>query len=109
MASSATATTAVIGLYLLGMLAVGVYAGRLTEHTPSDYYLADRTLGSVVLAFTLMATVLSSFTFFGVGAAASGTGFGIYSFLGLAAPLYALLFVVGAPLYTRGSGASGTS
>lgn len=98
-----TVATTVVGIYLLGMLGVGVYAGRLTKRTPSDYYLADRTLGTVVLAFTLMATVLSSFTFFGVGAAASGTGFGIYSFLGLAAPFYALLFVVvGAPLYRIG-------
>ena len=98
-----TVATAVIGLYLLVMLGIGVYAGRLTEHTPSDYYLADRTLGTIVLAFTLMATVLSSFTFFGVGAAASGTGFGVYSFLGLAAPFYALLFVIiGAPLYRIG-------
>lgn len=98
-----TIATAVLGFYLLGMLGVGIYAGRLTEHTPTDYYLADRTLGTVVLAFTLMATVLSSFTFFGVGAAASGTGFGIYAFLGLAAPFYALLFViVGVPLYRLG-------
>src|SRR6056297_2112676 len=46
-------------------LAVGAVAYRLTERTAEDYYLASRTLGTVVLLFTTFATLLSAFTFFG--------------------------------------------
>jgi SSS family solute:Na+ symporter len=50
--------------YMLVALAVGVVAYRLTDRSPEDYYLASRTLGTVVLLFTTFATLLSAFTFF---------------------------------------------
>ena len=40
-------------------------AYRLTSADAEDYYLAGRTLGTVVLLFTTFATLLSAFTFFG--------------------------------------------
>ena len=55
----------IVGGYLLVALAVGLIAYRLTSNTAEDYYLADRTLGTVVLLFTTFATLLSAFTFFG--------------------------------------------
>lgn len=51
--------------YVLLALAIGVAAYRLTERTAEDYYLASRTFGTVVLLFTVFATLLSAFTFFG--------------------------------------------
>jgi len=51
--------------YLLIALAVGVVAYRLTERTAEDFYLASRTFGTVILLFTVFATLLSAFTFFG--------------------------------------------
>ena len=51
--------------YLLVALAVGLIAYRLTERSAEDYYLAGRTIGTVVLLFTTFATLLSAFTFFG--------------------------------------------
>ncbi|WP_114575520.1 sodium:solute symporter [Saliphagus sp. LR7] len=50
--------------YLILALLVGVYAYRLTDRTAEDFYLASRTLGTVVLLFTTFATLLSAFTFF---------------------------------------------
>ncbi|ELZ19829.1 Na+/solute symporter [Haloterrigena salina JCM 13891] len=50
--------------YLLLALAVGLVAYRLTDRTAEDFYLASRTLGTVVLLFTTFATLLSAFTFF---------------------------------------------
>jgi SSS family solute:Na+ symporter len=50
--------------YLLIALAVGLVAYRLTDRTAEDFYLASRTLGTVVLLFTTFATLLSAFTFF---------------------------------------------
>jgi SSS family solute:Na+ symporter len=61
-------TTTVVAIllgYMLVALGVGVVAYRLTDRTPEDYYLASRTLGTVVLLFTTFATLLSAFTFFG--------------------------------------------
>ncbi|WP_436924873.1 sodium:solute symporter family protein [Halosimplex amylolyticum] len=50
--------------YMIVALAIGLVAYRLTERTAEDYYLASRTLGTVVLLFTTFATLLSAFTFF---------------------------------------------
>ena len=55
----------VIGAYLVVALAVGVAAYRLTGRDAEDYYLAGRSIGTVVLLFTTFATLLSAFTFFG--------------------------------------------
>ena len=51
--------------YLLFALAIGLVAYRVSEMTAEDYYLASRSLGTVVLLFTTFATLLSAFTFFG--------------------------------------------
>ncbi|WP_327051054.1 sodium:solute symporter family protein [Halomicrococcus gelatinilyticus] len=56
---------AIVGGYLVVALVVGLLAYRLTERSAEDYYLASRTLGTVVLLFTTFATLLSAFTFFG--------------------------------------------
>ncbi|AUG48023.1 sodium:solute symporter [Haloarcula taiwanensis] len=55
----------IVGAYMIIALAVGAVAYRLTDRTAEDYYLASRTLGTVVLLFTTFATLLSAFTFFG--------------------------------------------
>jgi len=62
---SAALEMGIIVGYLLLALGVGVLAYRVTERTAEDYYLASRTLGTVVLLFTTFATLLSAFTFFG--------------------------------------------
>nr|WP_283102289.1 sodium:solute symporter [Haloplanus sp. XH21] len=40
-------------------------AYRVGDHHAEDFYLASRTLGTLVLLFTTFATLLSAFTFFG--------------------------------------------
>ena len=62
---SAALQMGIIVGYLLVALAVGLVAYRVTERTAEDYYLASRTFGTVVLLFTVFATLLSAFTFFG--------------------------------------------
>jgi len=51
--------------YLLLALGIGLVAYRLTENVAEDYYLANRSIGTLVLLFTTFATLLSAFTFFG--------------------------------------------
>lgn len=68
--------TVVFTIYMFGVLGIGIYASQYISDTPNSFYLADKGLGTVVLAFTLMATVLSSLTFFGLGGQARTTGLG---------------------------------
>ena len=99
-----TAAQAIFACYLLLVLGVGVVASRYTRHTPADFYLADRNVGTAVLGLTFVATVLSSFTVFGVGENAVTTGIGTVSFLIIAAVFYTLVFAtVGVTLYRVGS------
>ena len=51
--------------YLLLALGVGLLAYRVGDNDAEDFYLASRTLGTLVLLFTTFATLLSAFTFFG--------------------------------------------
>jgi SSS family solute:Na+ symporter len=51
--------------YLFVALGVGLAAYRVTDRAAEDFYLASRTFGTVVLLFTVFATLLSAFTFFG--------------------------------------------
>ncbi|MFB6152494.1 MAG: sodium:solute symporter [Haloarculaceae archaeon] len=60
--------------YLLLVLGVGLVAYRVSDRTPEDYYLASRSLGTVVLLFTTFATLLSAFTFFGGPNVSYGAG-----------------------------------
>ncbi|WP_135821425.1 sodium:solute symporter family protein [Halostella litorea] len=64
----------IVAGYLLIALGVGLFAYRLTDRTAEDYYLASRTLGTVVLLFTTFATLLSAFTFFAGPNIAYGNG-----------------------------------
>lgn len=93
----------VFALYLLFVLLVGVYAAKFTKRTPADFYLAGRTVGTSILGLTLVATVLSAFTVFGIGSITVATGLGAFSFLALAAVFYTLLFsTVGVTLFEIG-------
>lgn len=87
-----TTYLAVFVLYMLGVIGIGLYAWKITDKTPDDYYIADRGLGTVILSFTLLATVMSAWTFFGLGAMGYGTGLGVFMFIGLASILWALMF-----------------
>jgi SSS family solute:Na+ symporter len=50
--------------YLLIALLIGLVAYRVTTNVAEDYYLANRSIGTLVLLFTTFATLLSAFTFF---------------------------------------------
>ena len=60
--------------YLAVALALGLVAYRVSETTAEDYYLANRSIGTLVLLFTTFATLLSAFTFFGGPNLAYGAG-----------------------------------
>lgn len=64
----------IIGLYLLVMLLVGVWFVKRIKNT-DDYYVAGRTLGPVVLAATVCATIIGGSAMMGRAGIAYTTGF----------------------------------
>ena len=64
----------VIGTYLLVMLSVGIWFVRRIKNT-DDYYVAGRTLGPVVLAATVCATIIGGSAMMGRAGIAYTTGF----------------------------------
>ena len=55
----------VLGGYIAIVLAIGYYGYKNTKATPEDYYLGSRSLGTLVLAGTMIATYASLWTFLG--------------------------------------------
>lgn len=93
----------VFSLYMVVVMGIGIVAWRYTDENPHDFYLAGSTLGVMVLVMTLFASIASSFTFFGLGANASTTGFGTFTMLATEMIFYAFLFgTVGVKVYKIG-------
>lgn len=82
----------IVGLYFFLLLLVGWLAHRKTQKTPQDYFLANRTFGSFILFFTLVATNLSAFTFLGFSGKAYQSGFGQYGIMAFGTGFMAIMF-----------------
>jgi len=81
-------------MYFVVLLLLGFLAYKKTGKTPEDYFLANRSFGSVVLFFTLIATNFSAFTFLGFAGNAYKTGFGQYGIMGFGTAIMAVMFYV---------------
>lgn len=69
-------TLAVLGVYLLGMVGLGVAARRTqSQSSLGEFYLANRSLGPLVLLLTLYATQYSGNTLLGFPGEAHRVGF----------------------------------
>ncbi|MFA9516244.1 sodium:solute symporter [Halopenitus sp. H-Gu1] len=71
---SAVLEIGIIVVYLFIALAIGLLAYRVSGAGAEDYYLAGRSIGTLVLLFTTFATLLSAFTFFAGPNIAYATG-----------------------------------
>ena len=56
---------AIVLLFMAVALFIGIKGYRLTKREVEDYFLANRSIGTLVLLLTMFATLMSSFTFFG--------------------------------------------
>jgi len=71
-----------IAVYCVIMLSVGVYAYKRSKATLEDYFLSERMVGPLIAAFTMVFTLLSGFTFFGMAGLAYTTGLGLPALFG---------------------------
>ena len=82
----------VLVLYFLAVLAIGYLTRTRWGSTPSNYFLADLRLGTLVLLATMAATNFSAFTVFGTSGAGYRDGWGFFPIMGFGTGFMALSF-----------------
>jgi len=85
---------ALVVIYFIALISLGVYAHKKTKKTPEDYFLANRSFGPIILLFTMAATNFSAFTFLGFAGNAYKTGLGQYGIMGFGTAIMAIMFYV---------------
>ena len=97
-------TLAILGLYLMLVLAVGLYGHRLFRGTGEDFFLASRTIGPFILLMTLFGTHMTAFSLLGASGAAYHRGIGVFSLMASSSALIApiVFFFVGTRLWRIG-------
>jgi len=81
-------------VYFSILLALGFFAHKLTKKTPQDYFLANRSFGTTILFFTLIATNFSAVTFLGFAGSSYKYGLGWYGIMGFGTAIMAVMFFV---------------
>ncbi len=97
-------TLLVIGLYLVGVLTVGLLSHRLFRGTGEDYFVATRSIGPFVLLMSLFGTNMTAFSILGASGEAHRIGIGVFSLMASASALVipAIFFFVGTRLWSAG-------
>lgn len=79
-------------VYLLFTLGIGIAGYQRQNNTPQEYFLANRSVGNIVLFFTLIATNFSAFTFLGFAGAGYRVGVSYYPMMAFGTALVAISF-----------------
>jgi len=69
---------AVIAVYMVALLALGLLSSRLFRGTSADYFVASRGMGPFLLLMTLFGTTMTSFAIIGSSGEAFRRGIGVY-------------------------------
>ncbi len=95
-----TPQLAIVLVYLLAMLAIGVLFSRRSARDTVEFFLAGRGIGRLVLFFTMTATNFSAFTIFGLSGAGYRIGYAFYPVMGFGTGFMALgLWVIGSRVH----------
>jgi len=84
----------IITTYLMITLAIGIYGYKFSKKNVSDYFLADRKVGTFVLFFTLVSTNLSAFTFLGFAGSSYEMGYSFYGLMAFGTSFFAFSFYI---------------
>jgi Na+/proline symporter len=95
---------AMIGVYLVVVLYIGIFAFRKGKATGEDFFLASRSVGPIVFFLSLFATNMTSVAILGSSGAAFKQGIGIFGMMAtISAFIIPLsLFVIGTRLWSLG-------
>lgn len=96
-----TVDLAIVVVYLLGIVALGLWSARKEKGTASDYFLAGRNLRWPVIGLSLFATNISTVHLVGLASAGYSDGLVYGNFEWLAAFCLILLGLIFAPFYFR--------
>jgi solute:Na+ symporter, SSS family len=91
----------IIVVYLVGIVALGLFASRREKNTTSDYFLAGRSLRWPMIGLALFATNISTVHLVGLASAGYKDGLVFGNFEWLASFCLILLGIVFAPFYFR--------
>ncbi|GAB4215230.1 MAG: sodium:solute symporter [Synechococcales cyanobacterium] len=83
-----------VAVYLLVLAGIGIWSFRHAGTDPVSYFLAGRGLQSWVLTLTMLATLLSAFTFIGIPADGYTHGLGIFLGVGVTDAFISVLFLL---------------
>ncbi|RJP37517.1 MAG: sodium:solute symporter family protein [Phycisphaerales bacterium] len=76
--NSGQIAVAVIAVYMLALVILGVGTGRLFRGTAADFFVASRGIGSFLLLMSLFGTTMTSFAIIGSSGQAFARGIGVY-------------------------------
>lgn len=86
--------------YLLALLVLGLLARRGTAATHEGFFLANRTIGPILMFLTMAATNFSAFTVFGMSGAGYRIGYAYYPIMAFGTGFMALTFIlIGVPVW----------
>ena len=98
-----TAVVVILGGYLVASLVLGWMARDRGDATAEDWFVASRTIGPVVLFFTLAATNFSAFFYVGFAGASYAKGFAFYGLLAMGTSLVGVsMLLLGLPTWKLG-------
>jgi SSS family solute:Na+ symporter len=100
-----SAQLAIVLLYLLAMLAIGLAFRRRSSANTLEFFLAGRRIGRLVLFFTMAATNFSAFTIFGLSGAGYRIGYAFYPVMGFGTGFMALgMWIIGSRMRELAAG-----
>ena len=97
-------TLAVICVYLLLVIFVGVLSHRLFRGTSEDYFVASRTIGPFLLLMSLFGTNMTAFAILGASGEAYHVGIGVFGLMASSSALIipSVFFFLGTRLWALG-------
>lgn len=94
----------VVGIYLLLLIGLGVFSSRLFRGTSSDFFVAERSIGPVLLLMSVFGTTMTAFALVGSTGKAWELGNGVYGLMASSSGILhsAVFFLVGIKLWAIG-------
>ena len=91
--SLSTYDNAIILLYFVIVLAIGLYFSKREKPTAEDYFLANRNMGWLVIGFSIFSTNISSEHLVGLASSGAERGIAVGHFEWLAVIFIIMLYV----------------